>query len=78
MAKNCFNSFSLSSFDSSSDRQARRCPGICAGRKTVETVLVSALSLFTAINRGVNEKVAITTFKRISQAPNAITFCSRA
>jgi hypothetical protein len=32
---------------------------ICASRKTVETVSGFALSLFTAINRGVNEKVIL-------------------
>jgi hypothetical protein len=38
---------------------------ICASRKTVETVLSSQPSLLTAINRGVNEKVAFKAFDHV-------------
>jgi hypothetical protein len=54
---NRFNGFSAPIFSSSIRHQARR--GFrdeYADRKTVETVVGSYPSLFTAINRGVNEK----------------------
>jgi hypothetical protein len=38
---------------------------IRAGKKTVETVFGLRLSPFTAINRGVNEKVSLTAFRVI-------------
>jgi hypothetical protein len=50
---------------------------MCAGRKTVETVLVSVPSLFTAINRGVNEKVLLTAFKLFIQLHTALTHKNR-
>jgi hypothetical protein len=45
---------------------------ICESRKTVKTVFGSVSSLVTAINRGVNEKVAFTEFNSFIQLHTAI------
>jgi hypothetical protein len=53
---------------------------ICAGRKTVKTVSDSGASLFTAINRGVNEKAELTllVFILFTQMQLAIKFTRQA